>query len=156
MTMTAMIAYAAALTIAAATPGPSMFGVISSGLARGTSAAIAVGLGVALGDIVLAGAALLGMGALAAAFGWVFATVKYVGAAYLVWIGIKMWRATPEHVSGKTTETHHSLRFVGLGAAMALGNPKAILFHASLMPLLLDLSSLTVADAGIILLIHPH
>ena len=151
MTMPAMIAYAAALTIAAATPGPSMFGIISTGLARGTSAAVAVGFGVALGDIVLAGAALLGLGALAAAFGWIFAALKYAGAAYLIWIGIKMWRAMPELVNSRAVQAHHPLRSVGLGAAMALGNPKAILFHASLMPLLLDLSSLTVLDVGIIL-----
>ena len=73
MTMTAMIAYAAALLVDVATPGPAMFGVISTGLARGTSAAIAVGFGLALGDILLVSVALLGLVAIAATFGWVFA-----------------------------------------------------------------------------------
>jgi threonine/homoserine/homoserine lactone efflux protein len=151
MTMTAMIAYAAALLVAVATPGPAMFGVISTGLARGTSAAVAVGFGVALGDILLVSVALLGLGAIAATFGWVFAFVKYAGAAYLIWIGIKMWRSKPELTSGQPTQSRHPLRNVGLGAAMALGNPKAILFHASLMPLLLDLGSMTILDAGVVL-----
>jgi threonine/homoserine/homoserine lactone efflux protein len=128
-----------------------MFGVISTGLARGPSAAVAVGLGVALGDILLVSVALLGLGAIAATFGWVFAIVKYAGAAYLLWIGIKMWRAMPEPANGQPTQSRHPLRSVGLGAAMALSNPKAILFHASLMPLLLDLGSLTILDAGVVL-----
>jgi threonine/homoserine/homoserine lactone efflux protein len=149
MTMTAMIAYAAALLVAVATPGPAMFGVISTGLARGTS--VAVGFGVALGDILLVSVALLGLGAIAATFGWVFAIVKYAGAAYLIWIGIKMWRSKPELTSSQPTQSRHPLPNVGLGAAMALGNPKAILFHASLMPLLLDLGSMTILDAGVVL-----
>jgi threonine/homoserine/homoserine lactone efflux protein len=151
MTATAMIAYAAALLVAVATPGPAMFGVISTGLARGVSTAVAVGLGIALGDILLVSVALLGLGTIAATFGWVFTTVKFAGAAYLIWIGIKMWRSTPELTNLKPTQSRHPLRNVGLGAAMALGNPKAILFHASLMPLLLDLGALTILDAGVVL-----
>lgn len=151
MTTTAMIVYAATLLVAVATPGPAMFGVISTGLARGTSAAVAVGLGVALGDTLLVSVALLGLGTLAATFGWVFAIVKYAGAAYLIWIGIKMWRSPPELARSRLTGPRHPLRNVGLGSAMALGNPKAILFHASLMPLLLDLGSLTILDAGVVL-----
>jgi len=151
MTITAMIAYATALLVAVATPGPAMFGVISTGLARGASAAVTVGLGVALGDILLVSVALLGLGAIAATLGWVFAAVKYAGAAYLIWLGIKMWRSLPELTTGGQTQSRHPLRTVGLGAAMALSNPKAILFHASLMPLLLDLSSLTLLDAGVVI-----
>ncbi|MEZ0171126.1 LysE family translocator [Microvirga sp. TS319] len=151
MTMTAMFAYAAALLVDVATPGPAMFGVVSTGLARGTSAAVAVGLGIALGDILLVSVALLGLVALTATFGWVFAFVKYAGAAYLIWIGITMWRSKPEPMDGRPTGSRRTFWNIGLGATMALGNPMGILFHASLMPLLLDLGSLTILDAGVVL-----
>ncbi|MFC5394176.1 LysE family translocator [Bosea vestrisii] len=151
MTVTTLLAYSATLLLAVATPGPAMFGVISTGLARGTRAAIAVGLGVALGDIVLVGVALLGLSVLASAFGWVFMTIKYVGAAYLVLIGVRMWRAAPDAITTVSAQARPLRRSTELGAAMALGNPKAILFHASLMPLLLDLASLTLADVAVVL-----
>jgi threonine/homoserine/homoserine lactone efflux protein len=151
MTMTAMIAYAAALLVDVATPGPAMFGVISTGLARRTSTAIAVGFGLALGDILLVSVALLGLVAIAATFGWVFAFVKYTGAAYLIWIGIKMWRSRLEPMEGRPTGSCRTLWNIGLGATMALGNPMGVLFHASLMPLLLDLGSLTILDAVVVL-----
>jgi len=151
MTTTAMIAYAAALLVDVATPGPAMFGVISTGLTRGASAAVAVGFGIALGDILLVSVALLGLMAIAATFGWMFAIVKYVGAAYLIGIGIKMWQSKPELTDGRQTQSRRRLWSIGLGATMALGNPMGILFHASLMPLLLDLGSLTILDAGVVL-----
>ncbi|MCB8823537.1 LysE family translocator [Microvirga rosea] len=151
MTTTAMIAYAAALLVDVAAPGPAMFGVISTGLARGTSAAITVGLGLALGDILLVSAVLLGLVAIAATFEWVFSIVKYAGAAYLIWIGIKMWRSKPERADSVQAGSGRPLWNIGLGATMALGNPTGILFHVSLMPLLVDLGALTILDAGIIL-----
>lgn len=150
--MTAMefLAYTAALTLAAATPGPAMFTVISNGVTRGFSPAVAVGAGVAVGDMTLASLAMLGVAAIAATFGWLFAVVKYAGAAYLVWIGVKMWRSAPDMARNAPEGAAGLRRAVGLGAAIAFGNPKAILFHVSLMPLILDLEHLTVGDAAVV------
>lgn len=150
MTTTAAIAYAIALFIAAATPGPSMLAVLSTGVVKGARPALAMGVGVAIGDVILVGLAILGLAAAAAAFGWLFAFVKYAGAAWLIWLGIKMWRAPVQPLGPAAAREHRLSRQLWLGGAIALGNPKAILFHASLIPLLMDVTHLSLADGLVI------
>ena len=94
MTPTAFLAYCAAVTLAAATPGPAMFAIITNGVSRGFLRAFMAGVGVAAGDAVLVTLALLGLVALAQTFEWIFLLLKYAGAAYLIFLGIRMWRAS--------------------------------------------------------------
>jgi threonine/homoserine/homoserine lactone efflux protein len=146
MTPTAFLAYCAAVTLAAATPGPAMFAVITNGVSRGFLRAFMAGSGVAAGDAVLVTLALLGLVALAQTFEWIFLLLKYAGAAYLIFLGIRMWRASAvQSDESRTAEARLSRSFL-LGASIALGNPKAILFHASIMPLILNLDTLTFVD----------
>jgi threonine/homoserine/homoserine lactone efflux protein len=150
MTTTALLAYALALILAIATPGPAMLAVIGRGLAQGSRPALLMAGGVAVADVILGSLALLGLAALMAAFSWLFAVVKYAGAAYLVWLGIRMLRAPL--VLDKETHPVSKRDFL-VGMAIALSNPKAILFHASLMPLIVDLRLLDQASALAILTI---
>jgi threonine/homoserine/homoserine lactone efflux protein len=149
MTLTAFLAYCVAITLAAATPGPAMFAVITNGVSRGFVRAFAAGVGVAVGDAVLVTLALLGLVALAQTFEWVFLILKYAGAAYLIFLGVRMWRAAAESGKSSTSESGLSRSFL-LGASIALGNPKAILFHASIMPLILNLNTMTFADGVLV------
>lgn len=151
MTTASLLAYAAALTIAAATPGPSMLAVIGRGLSGGSRPALSMAGGVAVADLMLGTLALLGLAALLASFSWLFAVVKYAGAAYLVWLGIRMWRA-PIDLYADDGATGGRREFL-LGMAIAFSNPKAILFHASLMPLIIDLRLLDMRGAVAILAI---
>jgi threonine/homoserine/homoserine lactone efflux protein len=146
MTPTAFLAYCAAITLAAATPGPAMFAVITNGVSRGFLRAFMAGVGVAAGDAVLVTLALLGLVALAQTFEWVFLLLKYAGAAYLVFLGIRMWRAAATQPEESQASQARLSRSFFLGASIALGNPKAILFHASIMPLILNLNTMTLAD----------
>jgi threonine/homoserine/homoserine lactone efflux protein len=153
MTLTAFLAYCAAITLAAATPGPAMFAVISNGVSRGFLRAFMAGVGVAAGDAVLVTLALLGLVALAQTFEWVFLLLKYAGAAYLVFLGIRMWRAAATQSNeAQATQARLSRSFF-LGASIALGNPKAILFHASIMPLILNLNTMTLADGLLVVVV---
>ena len=149
MSSASLIAYAVALILAVATPGPAMIAVISKGVAQGTRPALTAASGVAVADVLLGALALGGLAAILALFGWVLVVIKFAAAAYLVWLGIKMWRALPQ--IGTTTNTGGGDFAAGL--AVALGNPKAILFHASLMPLIIDLHVLDWSSAATILLI---
>ncbi len=149
MTLATFLAYCTAITIAAATPGPAMFAVISTGIARGFAPAFLIGAGVALADAVLVILALLGLVALVQTFEWLFLVLKYAGAAYLVWLGIRMWRS-PSTVGDTTAGAGRTRPFL-LGASIGLGNPKAILFHASIMPLILDLDTLTPPDGAVVI-----
>lgn len=151
MTLTAFLAYAFAHFLAAATPGPSMFAVLSTAMARRAGAGAAVGLGVATADALLVTLALAGLAAIALAFGWAFVIVKFAGAGYLIWLGVKMWRAAPQLAADALESGGGRARSFALGFAIAIGNPKAILFHASLMPLILDMASLKLADSLIII-----
>jgi len=151
MTLTAFVAYCVAITLAAATPGPAMFAVITNGVSRGFVRAFMAGLGVAAGDAVLVTLALLGLVALAQTFEWVFLALKYAGAAYLVFLGIRMWRSAAAQSDGLQAEQARLSRSFFLGASIALGNPKAILFHASIMPLILDLNTMTFADGLLVI-----
>ncbi|UCI33464.1 LysE family translocator [Mesorhizobium sp. B4-1-4] len=146
MTPTAFLAYCAAITLAAATPGPAMFAVITNGVSRGFRRAFMAGVGVAAGDAVLVTLALLGLVALAQTFEWVFLLLKYAGAAYLIYLGIRMWRAAAAQPDKPQVAEARLSRSFLLGASIALGNPKAILFHASIMPLILNLDTMTFFD----------
>lgn len=152
MDTTAFVAYCLALLLAVATPGPAMFAVITTGVSRGTFSALVVGLGVALSDVVLVGVALAGLVAIAQSFSWLFTVIKYAGAGYLIFLGYRMWRAGSRFEAGATVQPVGAARQLGLGAAIAFGNPKAILFHASLMPLILDVGTLGAFDIAVIMM----
>jgi threonine/homoserine/homoserine lactone efflux protein len=151
MTLFSLLAYAGAVFAAAASPGPSMLAVITTGVSRGAAPAIALGVGIGLGDLVLVGLALMGLAAVAHTVEWIFLVLKYAGAAYLIWLGFKMWCSPPQPMGGAERPQAQPARSVVLGAAVGLGNPKAILFHASIMPLILDVKALTVLDGLIVL-----
>jgi threonine/homoserine/homoserine lactone efflux protein len=148
MTAASLLAYVVALALAIATPGPAAFAVVATGVSRSLGAALVFALGVAIADVALVGLVLLGLAAMVSNFGWAFFIVKAAGAVYLVYLGVKMWRARP--TAGIAPAAPASRSFLA-GAAVALGNPKALLFHASLMPLLLDLVALTLGDAAVVL-----
>lgn len=153
MNSVALLAYSAALLVAVVTPGPAMLAVISTGVASGARRATLFACGIAAGDVLLAAIALTGLAVLALSFGWVFAIVKYAGAAYLVWLGIRMWRAPTARISAEPTGGGGGLRPFAVGLAVAVGNPKATLFHASLMPLILDVAALGRAEIAAVLAI---
>ncbi|TAV50218.1 LysE family translocator [Rhizobium leguminosarum] len=149
MTLSLLVAYSVALLLACATLGPAMFAVISTGISRGISAALGFVLGVAIG--VLVSVALAGLVAIAQSFAWVFNVIKFAGAAYLMYLGYRMWKSAGKSQELSEPEPVSPIRQIAVGAAVGLGNPKAILFCASLMPLILNVATLTAADIAIVL-----
>ena len=137
MTIESYLAYLAALLIAVASPGPAMIAVVATAAKGGTRSGMAAGLGVALADVLLVGAALAGLATLMLAFEPALLAVKLLGGAYLIWIGIRMWRAP---ILDDSAILAKGGRPLATGFAVGLSNPKAILFHASLMPLVIDLA----------------
>jgi threonine/homoserine/homoserine lactone efflux protein len=151
ITAAGLIPYALALLVAAATPGPSVTAIVASGIARGFPMAAAMALGVVVGDVFWVEVVIAGLALLAQQLGPVFLVVKYAGAAYLIWLGIKLWRAPPSAPEAAPVINAQSLgREFAVGAGLSLANPKAILFHAGVMPALLDLEHATLADAVVI------
>ena len=145
-------AFAAASAVLLAIPGPTILLVISYALGHGRKIAGATVAGVALGDFTAMTASMLGLGALLATSAAIFTVLKWIGAAYLVWLGIKLWKAPVGNDSGSTLETSPAERplriFVHTYAVTAL-NPKSILFFVAFLPQFLDLSRPLFAQMAI-------
>lgn len=137
--------FAAALALAAASPGPSVIALVARTLAHGREGATPLVAGIILGDMTWLAAAALGLAALAAALGSFFVVVRLAAALYLGWLAWKMWRA-PAHAVAATAPVAQgspaSLFLTGLG--MTLGNPKAMAFYLALLPTLIDINHLTL------------
>lgn len=148
--------FAFALSIAVATPGPGIFAVTSCAIGRGFREAVALTCGIVVGDLVFFLLAALGMTALARSMGELFLFVKFAGAGYLIWLGVKLWRARVELTADGQPLPNEQRGFAAnaiAGVALTLGNPKTIAFYAGLLPTFIDLERLTAADTVIMMLI---
>lgn len=96
MTYDHWLAFVAATIVLLSIPGPTTILVISHAISHGRTAARATVSGVVLGDLCAMTASLLGLGAVLSASATLFAVVKVIGAAYLVFLGIRLWRAKVE------------------------------------------------------------
>jgi threonine/homoserine/homoserine lactone efflux protein len=133
--------FAAALAVAAFAPGPGIAAIVARVLGRGRSGAVAFTAGMAIGDIVWLTLAVLGLAVVAQTFHEVFALIKYLGAAYLLFIAWKMWKApaaAPELAPVMARESQVKLFLAGL--AVCLGNPKTMVFYLALLPSIVDIA----------------
>jgi threonine/homoserine/homoserine lactone efflux protein len=133
------LAFAAASGILLAIPGPTVLLVISYALGHGRRSALGTVAGVALGDFTAMTASMLGLGALLAASSEVFTVLKWVGAAYLIYLGIKLWRApvSDPGADAGAVEVGRARMFLHAYAVTAL-NPKSIVFFVAFLPQFLD------------------
>ena len=93
MSFETWLAFAAASTILIIIPGPTILLVVSYALGKGWRSALPMAVGVALGDCAAMTASIVGLGALLTASATLYTVLKWIGAAYLIWLGIKLWRA---------------------------------------------------------------
>lgn len=138
--------FAVALAVAGATPGPSVIAVVSRVLGRGTVGTPMFCLGLVIGDLVWLSAAAFGVAALAKLYAPLFLAIRYVGAAFLVYLSWKLWRSRGEAVADAEPERGEGARLVLTGLTMALGNPKVMLFYLALLPALIDLDAVRAVD----------
>ncbi|WP_438480442.1 LysE family translocator [Oleiharenicola lentus] len=150
MHFSVLAAFTVALAIAVALPGPGIFAVVSCAIGRGFREALAMIGGLILGDLIYFTLAVLGMAALARSMGELFIAVKLTGAAYLIWLGVKLWRERPAAlVSSETAgpgKRGYRRSFVG-GFLVTISNPKTIAFYAGLLPTFIDLGKISASDA---------
>src|SRR3954470_6110799 len=106
------LAFAAASAILLVIPGPTILLVVSYALGQGWRTALPMAVGVALGDFTAMTFSLLGLGALLATSATLFAVLKLAGAAYLVWLGVKLWRAGAALDAKPRTDAVSSLRML--------------------------------------------
>lgn len=120
------------------TPGPGVMLTLTNAVRHSWGDAFAGILGVASGTFLVASLSVIGVGAVLLASSFAFAVMKYAGAAYLIYLGIKMWRAPVRaFVELPTTRASLARRFAE-GFVLQASNPNAILFFLALFPQFID------------------
>ena len=140
MLLETWIAFTLASMALLAIPGPTVLLVVSYALGHGKRSGWATVPGVALGDFTAMTVSLLGAGAILAASATLFTALKLVGAVYLVWLGIKLWRIEPQLEQANkdiTTGKSKSAMFWSAYIVTAL-NPKGIVFFVAFVPQFVD------------------
>ena len=144
MTIDRWLAFVAATAILLSIPGPTTLLVISHALAHGRSAARATVAGVALGDLTAMTASMLGLGAVLATSAMLFSALKAIGAAYLIFLGVKLWRApvaAPNATDGDSAAPCLDPRRIVFRAySVTALNPKSILPFVAFLPQFVALS----------------
>lgn len=140
MAVHAYLAYVAACIIIVIVPGPTVTLIIANSLRHGTRAGFLNIAGTQLGFAIMIAVVLAGLASLIAAMGWWFDWLRFAGAAYLVWLGIKLLRSSGASlVSTQYAEPPRGGFFLQ-GFLVAISNPKALLLFGALFPQFIDAS----------------
>ena len=143
--MTQYAVFALAFAASAAAPGPEIAGLLARFLGNGLRSGVPLASGIVIGKLALLSAAVVGLTGLVAALGPFFVVLRYLGAAYLIWLGIRKWRRTGQLLDTDAQAAPTSLvREVGLGMAMTMSNPIALVFYVALLPGVIKVSAVSV------------
>jgi len=152
VTLGQLALFAAAMFVMVASPGPFVAAVAARSAALGLRSGAAMVLGASLAETLWITAAILGLGVIAATHAGLLVVLKYLGAAWLVWIGLRLLTARHSLAAPAGTVRREPLwRGALTGALLNLGNPKAALFYMALFPGFFDVARLTALDGLAIL-----
>ncbi len=137
MSLEAYLAYLVACALIAIIPGPTVTLIVANSLTHGSRAGLLNVAGTQLGLGLMMGLLVIGLSTIIATMGWWFDWLRLLGAVYLVWIGVKLLRA-----SGALDEARRAPRprggFLLQGMLVALSNPKMLLFFGAFIPQFVD------------------
>jgi threonine/homoserine/homoserine lactone efflux protein len=138
MSLQLYLAFVAACIALALLPGPVVTLVIANGLRHGTRAALTNIAGVQAGLAIVIGIVAIGLTSLMATMGYWFDWVRFAGAAYLVWLGIKLIRVPIAGVEAQAPPPRGGFFLQGL--LVALSNPKLLVFFGAFIPQFMDMN----------------
>ncbi|HAS8423685.1 TPA: homoserine/homoserine lactone efflux protein [Vibrio vulnificus] len=144
------LAYVVTAIVFSLAPGSGTVNSISNGLSYGTRKSLASIVGLQIGlavHIVLVGA---GIGALVAQSATAFTVIKWVGAVYLVWLGIQKWRDTSSLATASQQHVISSTALLRKAVLINLTNPKSIVFLVALFPQFIDPSQDQVTQLAVL------
>ncbi|MFC0805408.1 LysE family translocator [Ensifer sp. P24N7] len=142
MSEVTILAFALVAFIGIATPGPTVLLALTNGSRYGVKRATAGMIGAMLSDFVLIGAVALGLGALLAASEFWFSVIKWLGAAYLAYLGVMLLRSRgtlelPSQAS-QAMDAGATRSIFAKSLLVAVTNPKGYLFFSAFLPQLID------------------
>jgi threonine/homoserine/homoserine lactone efflux protein len=150
MSLQVYLAFIAACVALALLPGPIVTLLIANGLRHGTRAALTNIAGVQLGLVIALTVVAIGLTSLMATMGYWFDWVRFAGAAYLVWLGIKLIRSPVEGVSADAPPPPPRGGFFLQGFVVALSNPKLLVFFGAFLPQFMDMSRDHISQVAVL------
>ncbi|MCV0368035.1 LysE family translocator [Filomicrobium sp.] len=153
MTLGSAIALLGSMIVLAVVPSVSVMTVTARAASAGFLHGVFVTLGIVAGDVIYIMLAIFGLALLTETLGSTAYLIKYVGGAYVLWLGISLWRSTGR-VTGERHEDGSSLlsSFMS-GLLLTLADQKVVLFYLGFLPAFLNLSKITGVDLAIIIAI---
>jgi threonine/homoserine/homoserine lactone efflux protein len=140
MSLQLYLAFVAACIALALLPGPVVTLLIANGLRHGTRAALVNIAGVQAGLAIVIGIVAVGLTSLMATMGYWFDWVRFAGAAYLVWLGVKLIWSPVEGVNAEAPPPPPRGGFFLQGFVVLLANPKVLVFFGAFIPQFMDMS----------------
>jgi homoserine/homoserine lactone efflux protein len=148
------IFFAVTETLLCLTPGPAVLFVLSHGLARGAGSSLWASAGILAGNTFYFILTALGLGTILLASHQVFLVIKYVGAGYLVYLGIRTMMSSEPAVEREATAggqvVSQDWRTLSRGFALQVANPKALIFFAALLPQFINPASAIAPQVAIL------
>ena len=127
-------------------PGPSVLYIVTRSMDQGRSAGLVSVLGIHTGTIVHVAAAALGLSAILASSAVSYQVVKYAGAAYLIWLGVKALRERHQEASEVRDRERSLGRIYAQGVVVNVLNPKTALFFLAFLPQFVDIGKPVTAQ----------
>ena len=138
--LTTLLAYVAACFLFSTVPGPSVTVVVANSLSRGTKAGLLTILGTEIAMLGMVFVVAIGLEAVMTVVASAFTIIKLAGAAYLIWIGWKMFTSSGHLEMERRAAPLPLQRYVLQGAMINLSNPKTLLFLGAFLPQFIDMS----------------
>lgn len=147
MSLEAAVSFFIAIFIFGITPGPGTFALLGKALASGVKDCVPMALGMTISDIIYLVLATFGLAAIAENYSGLFLAIRFIGAAYLMYLGWKMWTAEVD-TDFKQKNNKSRSWFSGFlqGFLISASNPKVILFYIAFLPTFIDLTRLNSSD----------
>ncbi|MFT5118273.1 MAG: homoserine/homoserine lactone efflux protein [Kiritimatiellia bacterium] len=122
-------------------PGPGVLLTLTNAIRYGVSGTVGGILGIAFGAFIVAAVSATSLGIILATSSIAFSVMKYIGAGYLIYLGIKLWRSPAVKMDVTKVSTKDIKRRFVEGLTMQLTNPKAVFFFMSIFPQFIDYST---------------
>jgi len=128
--------------MAAVMPGPGILAMVARALGSGFWPAVPMAVGMILGDLIFLSLVVFGLAAVAHQLGEFFIVAKFFGAAYLIYLGYRMWRAPVDKKTIAERSASGPVKMWIAGLVVTLSNPKTVLFFLALLPTVIDIRTI--------------
>ena len=140
MDLAGWLYYLLATIILSLTPGPGVFSSISSGLHHGVRLGVWNAIGMQAANLAYVAVVALGLGAILLASETLFEIIKWLGVAYLIYLGVVTWRAKPKGFEDEDDHARTARAIFKHGFLVNITNPKGMIFFAAIFPQFVDVA----------------